>query len=226
MIANFKTQKISTPQKLSAILKVERKKKKLTLNQIEKITKIKKEYIVALEKGLFKILPEDIYVRGFLRTLANFYQLDPVQLIEKYREETDPQKPQSRKAINFQTNRLREPIAIITPKLITVVLGVVVGLFLIGYLWYEVSGFAIAPRLIIEKPAQAELEINQDKLVIEGKTDNSASLVINQESIPVDQEGRFSQKVRLQSGFNILTIKAVNRSQGETIRQIKVIVNR
>ncbi|GAG65300.1 unnamed protein product, partial [marine sediment metagenome] len=204
------------------------KSKKISLATVEKATKIKKEYLAAFEKGDYKLLPEAVYIRGFLRTLANYYHLDSVKLIGKYRQETTMPKlvDIQNQEVNFRTNRLKEPIVIVTPRLISIVLGVVVGLFLIGYLWYEVSGFAVAPKLQITKPGQEEVQITSDLIKIKGQTDNSASLTINQEAIPVNQQGKFTQQVRLQSGFNILEIKAINRSGRETIKELKIIVKK
>ena len=223
MSAHFRTRKISRPQRLDEIL---RKKRKLSPYQVEEATKIKREYIVALEKRRFSVLPESVYVRGFLRTLARFYQIDPVRLIDGFREEIDPKKPGVQESVNFRTSRLKEPIIIVTPRLLTITLGVIVGLFLIGYLWYEVSGFAVAPKLTLDQPAQEELQIKKDLLRIKGRTESNASLTINQEPIPVNQEGKFNQRIRLQPGFNILTLKATNRSGRETVKKIKIIVSK
>jgi len=227
MIADFKSKKIS-PQKLAEVLLAKRKSQKLSLAAVEKATRIKKEYLAALENSNYKVLPEAVYIRGFLRTLANFYKLDPVLLISKYRQETT--KPKlvdiQGKGVNFRTNRLKEPIIVVTPRLISVTLGVIIGIMIIGYLWYEISGFAVAPKLQITMPAKEEIQIKSDLIKIKGQTDNSASLTINQEAIPVNQRGKFNQQVRLQTGSNILIIKATNRSGRETVKELNVIVKK
>jgi len=225
MTSNFKTKKIPIPKRLSTILKNEREKRGLVPAQIEKATKIRKEYIIALEKGKFSVLPEEVYIRSFLRTLAKFFNLDPVILIERYREEIDPKKPGTRKPVNFRTGRLKEPLIIVTPRNLTIGLGILVGLFFLGYLWYEISGFAIAPKLIIDEPSQKELQINKDQLLIKGRTDSNAVLTINQEPVPVNQQGRFREKVQLQPGLNLLTLKAVTNGGKESSKEIKVIAN-
>ena len=46
-------------------LKEARLKKNLTLTDVENITKIRARYIQALEEENFKILPGNVYIKGF-----------------------------------------------------------------------------------------------------------------------------------------------------------------
>ncbi|NMA01999.1 MAG: helix-turn-helix domain-containing protein [Clostridia bacterium] len=71
-------------------LKEARLKKNLTLTDVENITKIRARYIQALEEENFKILPGNVYIKGFLKTYAKLLELDEKELIAAY-EETEPQ---------------------------------------------------------------------------------------------------------------------------------------
>jgi cytoskeletal protein RodZ len=226
MASGFITKKINRPAKLGKALKKARKAKGLTLSKVEKKTKIKIEYLKALENNQVDNLPDDIYVRGFLRSLAILYQVDSVKIIDKYREQKDPHQPKEKSSIDFRNSRLKEPLVLITPRIITIGLGIVVGLFLIGYLWYEISGFAIPPKLVLNRPAKEALELSKNKLTINGSTDSNASVTINQEPIPVDQEGNFKQEIKLQPGYNVLNIIATNQGGKTSNKELKVIVNK
>ncbi len=227
MISDFKTKNLLKDGNLPKILKSVRNKVDLSISQVEKETRIKKEHLKALEKGDYSNLPEPVYVRGFLKKLAQLYGFDSTKLIEKYRLDSQTSSKKTEEDnIGFKNARLSNSVILITPRIITIALGTVVGLFLIGYLWFEVSGFAIAPKLAIERPSKQELEIKKDELVVSGQTDESATLSINQEPVPVDSDGNYNQTVKLQPGYNILHLEAKNKSGKITSKKIKIIVNK
>lgn len=57
-------------RKIGEFLKEERIKKKLTLVQMERDTKIKKHFIDLIEKGDWENLPEYPITSGFIKTIA------------------------------------------------------------------------------------------------------------------------------------------------------------
>jgi hypothetical protein len=71
-------------------LREARRRRGLDLHACEAGTKIRAKYLVALEEEQFEILPEPAYVRGFLRTYADFLELDPRPLLEEYGDRIAP----------------------------------------------------------------------------------------------------------------------------------------
>lgn len=69
------------------ILRAEREKQGLTIKDIENETSIRTLYIEAIEKGAWKALPSEVYVKGFIRNYAEFLRLDADALARQYREE-------------------------------------------------------------------------------------------------------------------------------------------
>ncbi len=68
-------------------LKAEREKRGLTIQDIERETSIRSVYLEALEQGNYKVLPSEVYVKGFIRNYADFLGLDSERLVQEYREE-------------------------------------------------------------------------------------------------------------------------------------------
>ncbi len=62
-----------------------REEKGITLEDIEKQTKLQSSYITAIENGEFSVLPK-VYVRLFLKTYANFLDLDTQEILNSYNE--------------------------------------------------------------------------------------------------------------------------------------------
>jgi len=63
----------------------------------------------------------------------------------------------------------------------------------------------------------------EEKLMVKGITDSGATIKINEEMIPVNEEGEFEKEMSLQLGENVWIISATHPSKKETIREIKVI---
>lgn len=69
---------------LGRLLREAREKKEVSLAEVETATKIRQKYLVALEEGDYEKLPPGVYVRGFLRRLADYLDLDAEELIALY----------------------------------------------------------------------------------------------------------------------------------------------
>jgi cytoskeletal protein RodZ len=63
-----------------------RVRRDISLQQAENDTKIRVKYIQAMENEDFDVLPAGTYVKGFLRTYAEYLDLDAQLLIDEYNE--------------------------------------------------------------------------------------------------------------------------------------------
>jgi cytoskeletal protein RodZ len=71
---------------IGQVLTQERRKRGLSLSDVEKAIKVRSKYLKALEESNFDVIPGDAYVVGFLKLYANFLGLDSKPLIDKYRD--------------------------------------------------------------------------------------------------------------------------------------------
>lgn len=93
-------------EKLGERLRLLRKKKGISLEEIEAKTKISKAYVIALEEERFDRLPEPVLVRGFLRQITHALGDDPEEVVTLYDQElirrTPPKPiPKKRKKSSF-----------------------------------------------------------------------------------------------------------------------------
>jgi cytoskeletal protein RodZ len=58
-----------------------REAKNLTINQVAEVTKIRTDHVRALEEGDYNVFSAQVYIRGFVRTYANFLKLDVPQVL-------------------------------------------------------------------------------------------------------------------------------------------------
>jgi cytoskeletal protein RodZ len=87
-------------QSAGTILRAHREEKKLTLEQVSHETKIRLNYLQAIENDQLSVLPSLAQARGFIRLYANFLGIDPYSLLEVHPVETPeptPEVPQRQK---------------------------------------------------------------------------------------------------------------------------------
>jgi hypothetical protein len=70
-----------TPSPLGETLRRTRLEKNITFEDAERVTRIPRKYLEALELENFGILPAPVYARGFLRSYASYLGLEPKELL-------------------------------------------------------------------------------------------------------------------------------------------------
>ncbi len=199
-----------------------RSEKRITLGEVSKSTRIQVKYLEYLESGRFEKLPADVYVKGFLRSYAQYLGMDENYLMRLYEREKEIHnniKKEEPKTPPWRGKPIRFSNIIITPKFLVaflVVFFVGLGFF---YLYRELSIFISNPRLVITSPIN-NFSTEEKAIMVEGVTEKDAKLFINGQSTIVDENGKFSEVLILQSGLNTIKIKAINRFEKESEKVI------
>ena len=68
-------------------LKIAREDQRLTLEQVFESTRIRVQYLQALEEDDLSVMPSPVQARGYLRNYAEFLGLDVAKLLEDLRED-------------------------------------------------------------------------------------------------------------------------------------------
>lgn len=186
------------------ILKTNRDKKKLTIEQVEKTTKIRAKFIKALEDNRFDLLPGPTFARGFVKNYAAFLDLPIDEVLAFYRRQANgeqaptlPPPPVNRKSL-------------LTPQHFTAISvgGLLLAFFI--YLIFSYLQFAGSPVLLVNSPTNNAVVL-QDNVEIIGKTDPGATLTINDQTVGISENGSFDVKTPLQPGLNTLRIVSTNK---------------
>jgi hypothetical protein len=78
-------------------LREARHRQQLDLSEVEQATKIRARYLRALEEEAFDVLPAQTYVKGFLRTYADWLGLDGQLYVDEYNSrfgtDEEPREP-------------------------------------------------------------------------------------------------------------------------------------
>jgi len=215
----FKIKKIpSLKMSIGERLKRARRRKRLSLEQIEEITKVRKRYLEDIEKNRFDNLPSDVYAKGFLFKYAQAVGVDPKEIVDLFMQDRglEDSSKNPGQLEDLPQKGIKYPKIMITPKLAVTLISIILFLGFFGYIFLEVKNFAKAPGLEISKPTSTEMNVNSSSLEVAGKTDPGASVFINGQPIDIDLSGNFTEEIRLGNGINEINIKAKNKTNKET----------
>lgn len=205
----FTTKKVEGSDTLSEKLIEIRNANKIDLDILSDETKITKKYLIYLEEGKLDKMPAEIYVKGFLKKIADYYRVDVKDFLRLYKqEECIRQNIDKSKYPPFNLNH--SPTFIVTPRTITALaIGIILVSFLV-FFGFQVSAIFKGPELAIDSPSD-ELVVDFTPVLVEGSIGDSDSAVyINGEAVGL-KDGKISEEINLTPGSNIIKISAVNR---------------
>jgi cytoskeletal protein RodZ len=79
---------------LGALLRKARMEKKISLEDLQETTKIRKAYLEAIEEGNYKVLPGNFYVRAFIKSYSEAVGLDPNEVLRLYQSVIPSPEPE------------------------------------------------------------------------------------------------------------------------------------
>ena len=110
-------------------------RRRIDMAEVESATKIRAKYLRALESEEWELLPGPTFVKTFLRTYAEYLELDARLLVEEYKQRFERPAGLDTTPLNLRRQRRSRRVA---PRLgpgIVVVLGIVIllgALYLLG----------------------------------------------------------------------------------------------
>jgi cytoskeletal protein RodZ len=134
---------------LGQVLQRAREEKGITLDDIQRITKIQRRYLEAIERGHFHVLPGHFYARAFVKSYAEAVGLDPNHIMSHFQADLPAQPPQEQ----VERLRRRRVVAANNPlqagRWLTKTLLVLFIALIIGVIYIAVvnSGMNIQPAL-------------------------------------------------------------------------------
>lgn len=191
------------------ILKDERERKFYTLEEIEKVTKIRVELLQALEADNFAKLPPATFIQGFIKNYGKFLGLDTNKLLAVFRREYSERKNPPRIIESFE-NPLKPSRFHLTPSSAISLMVVSLVLIFFAYLWYEYRFLVLPPPLEVYNPAD-QANVQNASVAVAGQTDPEAKLSINNQDVGVSKDGHFDQEVKLSEGANRITITSTSK---------------
>lgn len=202
---------------IGKILKDARVEKRYSTVKLENLTRIRKDFIEAIEKEDWDNLPPFPIVLGFVKSLAGSLSLPEKKVVAVLKRDYPPKK------ININPKPDISNKFVWSPKLTFFVgIGFVV-LLIFGYLLFQYIRFISPPHLEIISPKQDQV-INQNEVLVTGTTDVDAKIIVNNQPVPVNEDGSFSVNLAVVKSTSEINITATSRSGKTTTILRKIIV--
>lgn len=210
---------------VSQILSSERKRKKWTLEEVYKFTKINPVYIKALESGDYSTFNGKVHAKGFLKIYAQFLELDIEELLAFWRREYEGEYERG-----LRGKKLTNLKKSIFPALSKITLGykslsvLAAALLVIGfftYILYQYNKYSGDPILIISSPKDGAV-VKANFVDVAGNTEAESEMYLNNQVIPLDEGGNFTTVIQLTEGVNVLTFSVKNRLGSVTTKKLTI----
>lgn len=191
------------------LLKKERIKRNITLEEIEKNTKIRKKYLLAIEENNWNFFSSKIYISGVIKNYAKILNLNSEKVLAIFRRDYEKKEP-----IKFKKRLTDDFLNPITKKIIIYLILLIFGFFFI-YFGYQIKLYLSPPKIIIIQPKQ---EIFKDDLIkIVGKVDKESIIYILNQRVYQNNEGIFEYMMPLKKGKNELVIEVIGANGKKSI---------
>lgn len=187
------------------LLKEKRLVKELSLEDVAAKTKIKLEYLKAIENSDFAALPSSTFAKGFLRNYASFLYLNPDTIVAMFRRDfTQNEKGEiiPRGLVNPVDGK---------PKFFTVgvILTTLATLAFLIFLGFQLISWWSYPSLKLLQPQNGDTY--GEKVTFKGTTVKDATVKVDNQQVIVGENGQFTLDLIFPSGTHSVITQSTNR---------------
>lgn len=203
---------------LGEILTAARLEKRLSIEDVAKITKIESRHIKSLESNNYQTLPPATFTKGFIRNYAKAVGKNPDDLVAIYRRDSKEQKVATPSA--YQSFSLRKAFISVPKSTLALALF---GVFVFGsYFLFQYRALIVPPPLTISQPKPQD--VTTSPVTIEGKTSPDSLVTVNDIRLKPDQSGIFVTELNFSPGDHELKIVATNRYNRTSTQEFTISV--
>ena len=202
------------------ILSEARVNKSLTLEDVERATRIRIKFLKAIEEDNFSGMPSMSYAKGFVKNYSEYLGLNSRTVLAFFRRQTVEITKSSLLPKGMGEPLNRSAFQLTPGKFVVLIIIVLASLF-IAYLGVQYRTLQNTPTLIIDEP-KSQTVTSDKRIDVLGRTDPDATVTINGVSVLVRADGKFFDQLTLDPGVNRLVIVATSRLGKTTIKNVEV----
>lgn len=207
---------------IGELLQEERTRHHISIEALAKKTRIRAEYLEALEKNDFEHLPAATFVKGYIKTYSHIFGFDAASVLALLRRDYRESAKGRLVPREFLKPVLKPKRHLSTVTLMVAFfsIGFVTLLSYIGFQWYR---FQQPPSLEVTKPAQHDFVAAE--VVVEGTADPEAVVNVNETPVVLQADGTFKAELSMPTeGTGSIVITATDRRGKKNTIERKVFV--
>lgn len=201
--------------RLGDALREQRERMGVTMLQAAEDTRIREKFLRAIESGDYQSLPGTVYTKGFLRNYAEYLNLDAEEMVALYTGERGGSEP-------LRSFSPMKPLVkrsfIFTPTVLGPVVVLAGVLLFVGYVYYQFTNFAVAPRVDITDPP-GDAVSQTAEYIVKGRTNPEGRITVRTSpgldtinDVHPAKDGTFSVTVPLKPGPNHVEVQVLDPS--------------
>jgi cytoskeletal protein RodZ len=190
---------------LGYVLRKYRSKSNLDIDRLSYKISTDIDYIIALEKGNYKIFTSFNQALPIIRKLSYTLGLKYQSLVELYNKEYEFY-------IHNNNNNIVKSKTFINYNLFKFSGGLIVGIVILGYLILQVYQMTYSPIITLDN-AQPYQFYDKEEYKLNGNLSRASQLTLNGQKVTIKEDGNFEALLNLQKGENRieLSVKKDNK---------------
>lgn len=209
-------------KKVGEVLAETRERQRIPLEKVSQATRIRTEFLLALERNQFELLPAEPFVKGFIRSYARYLGLDPETILALLRRDFkagEKGKIVPRQFIKSITRKKNW----IGPHLTAIISVSVVVLIIVSYAGLQWWRLRQPPNLEVSLPEDHATV--QKNVTVRGTSGIDAVVFVDSKPVTISQDGEFETTVFYpDNGTYTITIRAEDRHKRASVVQRTVTV--
>jgi len=204
------------------ILQAARNGQKIDLKDVARITKIRSNFLAAIEADDYAQLPSGTVAKGFIRNYSEFLGLHPESVQAVFRR--DFAENDQGQIVPRGLSQPVSEVSVWTPRT-TLIAGItLVFTVFVGYLFFQYLNLTGPPSLKIFQPSD-KTEITDQTVEVSGATDPEATISVNGQLVALEKGGRFSFRLPITDGENKISVTATSK-YGKTTVVTKTVIKK
>jgi cytoskeletal protein RodZ len=207
---------------IGEILRGERVKNRLSIEDLSQQTKIRPEYLIALEENRFTDLPAATFVKGYIKSYSQLFGIDYQPILALLRRDYKESAVGTLVPREFIKPMLKKR------KMWTPVTFAVIGLatiFLTLMAYVGVQWYNIQKPPVLEVNSPEENAFVSSHIIIQGRTVTDAVVSVNEQPAAIQADGTFQTEIYLpREGIHTISIESVDRRGKKSTAQRTVHV--
>jgi cytoskeletal protein RodZ len=218
-------------ERLADRLVAAREARGVDLLRAERETKIRRQYLAAMERGAWEELPPGVYARGFLRNYAIYLGLDPDEVLASWSRERGEVPVEPAIVVPRPITAPRRGI-VLGPGLVVAALVSLAAVAIVAYIGFQLLRFSEPPPLAVTEPPTAVTEVAEEttSYTLQGTTVANGEVTIQAPGrqdlrVIAGGNGIWRTVVDLRRGENRFVVTATDPGTGkEALQPVEIVI--